>query len=515
MTDGRITPTRRRRRRRREQHHANSGIASPAQSAGAAAGTPRFLRPPKAEAADHDSAAEREARAASSMPGQASERPAATPLGRAAAAALEGDRSVGKPLHPATRREGEAGLGAELDAVSVHPESPLAAGFGANAITYGRHIHFAPGAYRPGTKEGDALINHELAHVAQQDRFGAEGAQFDLMVGGMSTGLGWFDIGMAINSDARGRTGLDGTITFTPDPNSPYSNCIGLIQTLDLDQIDAGGAATDRSWAGTGEANRENVKTPEGEHVDMLHANQPDTRESEPWYWQGMSGDPEVPTAMNHFGWNRGDGDLHDARLYDFPKSAGHRVYDFETVAVGRDSEVVYGALNWGFEVDGAAGTVTNEYVDESVVNTSGPDAQHQSEAFDAAREEFRDFYIHEPEVVYFDTDQAAPQAGELDKLADAATYLAENPDVDIQLAGSADTSGKSGHNQRLALRRMDAVATHLISQGVSPDRIHRNNDTAGESSAQGGQGALAGSAGSLQANRRVTVTYQRMVSMP
>jgi hypothetical protein len=32
----------------------------------------------------------------------------------------------------------------------------------------GEHIAFGPGEYRPGTIEGDTLLAHELAHVAQQ-----------------------------------------------------------------------------------------------------------------------------------------------------------------------------------------------------------------------------------------------------------------------------------------------------------------------------------------------------------
>lgn len=517
MTDGTIASTRRgRKRRKRQDRSLTEGGATPARNAGAAAGTPRFLKRPKPETADVDSAAEREARSSTKAPGTVGERPTTTPLGRAAAEAIGADDSPGQPLVQEARKQGKTGSETDFDAVRVHPESPVAEGFGANAITYGHHIHFAPGAYRPGSAAGDALIGHELTHVAQQDRFGSEGAQFQLLSqSGMATGMGEFDIHMIPQTDPQGRTGVEGTVTFVPDADSPYSNRIGLIQTVDIDKTDFFGTVTDYNWSGTAEANRENLKTPEGTHVDLEHANQPATRESEPWYWEGGGVTPDVPTTDNHFGWNRSGGDVHDAQLYDFPGSVGRRVFEFETVAVGRDSEVIYGALSWGFEVDGRAGTVTNEHAVQSYIDSSGTDQQHQSEDFDAAREKFRDFYIHEPEIVYFDNDQAAPQAGELDKLADAASYLTMHPDVDIELAGSADTRGGSRHNQTLALRRMDAVQAHLISLGVSPARIHRAEATAGESSAEGNQGTLAGSAGSLQANRRVTLRYQRMMSAP
>jgi len=44
----------------------------------------------------------------------------------------------------------------------------MAAGVNARAFTYGRHIVFGKGEYRPDTDEGRRLIGHELAHVVQQ-----------------------------------------------------------------------------------------------------------------------------------------------------------------------------------------------------------------------------------------------------------------------------------------------------------------------------------------------------------
>ena len=43
-----------------------------------------------------------------------------------------------------------------------------AASLGAEAFTRGSEIAFAPGRFRPGTSDGQWLIAHELAHVAQQ-----------------------------------------------------------------------------------------------------------------------------------------------------------------------------------------------------------------------------------------------------------------------------------------------------------------------------------------------------------
>jgi hypothetical protein len=51
--------------------------------------------------------------------------------------------------------------------VAVVPESPAVTG-STKAVTKGDEVHFRPGAYQPGTVEGDWLVAHELAHVVQQ-----------------------------------------------------------------------------------------------------------------------------------------------------------------------------------------------------------------------------------------------------------------------------------------------------------------------------------------------------------
>jgi hypothetical protein len=59
---------------------------------------------------------------------------------------------------------------ADLSKVRVHTgaESDRAAKqLGARAFTDGDNIHFAGGEFAPGTREGDRLLLHELAHVAQ------------------------------------------------------------------------------------------------------------------------------------------------------------------------------------------------------------------------------------------------------------------------------------------------------------------------------------------------------------
>jgi hypothetical protein len=65
----------------------------------------------------------------------------------------------------------QAALGRSFAGVQVHTDATAASlsrRFNARAFTIGQHVAFGAGEYRPGTIAGDALMAHELAHVAQQ-----------------------------------------------------------------------------------------------------------------------------------------------------------------------------------------------------------------------------------------------------------------------------------------------------------------------------------------------------------
>lgn len=89
---------------------------------------------------------------------------------------------LGEPGQPIDRQVSArvgAAYGRDFSGVRVHQGTPGAAIAGrrsSRAVTVGRHVAFAPGEYRPGTVIGDALIAHELAHVAQQDGAGTVAA---------------------------------------------------------------------------------------------------------------------------------------------------------------------------------------------------------------------------------------------------------------------------------------------------------------------------------------------------
>lgn len=92
----------------------------------------------------------------------------AVPSAALAAASTLGS---GVPVAAPIRTRAEASYGTSLGRVRIHADSMgarVADAAHARAVTFGDDIAFGSGWYRPGTLRGDALIAHELAHVAQQ-----------------------------------------------------------------------------------------------------------------------------------------------------------------------------------------------------------------------------------------------------------------------------------------------------------------------------------------------------------
>lgn len=81
-------------------------------------------------------------------------------------------RSRGQPLPSGVLGRMGAALGHDFSGVVVHTDASAQHAselLNANAFALGRHVFFRPGAFAPGTAEGDELLAHELAHVQQHD----------------------------------------------------------------------------------------------------------------------------------------------------------------------------------------------------------------------------------------------------------------------------------------------------------------------------------------------------------
>jgi hypothetical protein len=78
---------------------------------------------------------------------------------------------AGQPLDGTVRSRMESAFGRSFSHVRVHTDGGAAGvseRLNAKAFAVGEHVAFGAGEYRPGSIVGDALIAHELAHVAQQ-----------------------------------------------------------------------------------------------------------------------------------------------------------------------------------------------------------------------------------------------------------------------------------------------------------------------------------------------------------
>lgn len=94
-------------------------------------------------------------------------------------AEVEEGLGPGQPLEAGLLGRMENVLGTPLGDVRVHTGAEgdrLTSAARADAFALGSHVAFAGAAFRPGTLVGDALIAHELAHVAQQRGAGGPAA---------------------------------------------------------------------------------------------------------------------------------------------------------------------------------------------------------------------------------------------------------------------------------------------------------------------------------------------------
>ena len=89
---------------------------------------------------------------------------------------------AGQPLDVSVRTALEPRFGHDFSKVRIHADEHAAQttdAFGARALTLGNEIAFAPGAYDVQSPFGLRVLAHELAHVAQNDRFDGDWARLE------------------------------------------------------------------------------------------------------------------------------------------------------------------------------------------------------------------------------------------------------------------------------------------------------------------------------------------------
>lgn len=98
--------------------------------------------------------------------------------------------------------------------------------------------------------------------------------------------------------------------------------------------------------------------------------------------------------------------------------------------------------------------------------------------------------------VIYFDYDSSSLSPKSYGKLNKHVTYLKQNTNTRVTLAGHADERGTREYNAALGERRANAVKNYLTTNGVSSSQI----DTVSYGEER--------PVGNYQQNRRVEVTY-------
>jgi outer membrane protein OmpA-like peptidoglycan-associated protein len=437
---------------------------------------------------------------------------------------IESSKGNGSQLSDNTRAQMESSFGTDFSNVRIHNNSESAEmndALHAQAFTHGSDIYFNEGKYNPQNTEGSRLLAHELTHVVQQGGGVERKIQRDIAQS-MPSSTGVFEIDMQNQSIAtNSRTGLLGTITFFPDVSAPYSNSISLIQIARL--RDQGGNNI-QPVATSGLANNNPILTRDdattgvegGFFTDVLHS-QAGVQQDFPLSPNYRFGTLNTPGGGQCFGggdqtlgYKRSNqtNDIHQAVLADCPGTIAPNAnlsFTFETVAKGTDTNVVYGTVNWSFDI--VNGVTQNETASVS---------DSESATFKNALQRHQDFYTHESVVFYFDFNSDTLSSSEHAKIdTELLTYLRNFPDVRINLTGSADQRGDIGYNQRLSSQRANTIAQALIAEGIAPDRINslisEGETTAHTSDAVTDQDLDSNRKG----NRRVVLSFEHTATVP
>ena len=105
--------------------------------------------------------------------------------------------------------------------------------------------------------------------------------------------------------------------------------------------------------------------------------------------------------------------------------------------------------------------------------------------------------------LVFFDFDQSTLGAGAQSVLDAVASEVSKRSLNSITVVGHADTSGSESYNQKLAMRRAEAVRQALVQRGISASMIKTDSRGELEPLVQTADGVRE------PANRRAQISFQ------
>ncbi len=161
-----------------------------------------------------------------------------------AAGAMPSTEQMGRrvDLPDAIREKMEASFGADFSGVKLY-ESQTVADAGAQAMTMGSNVAFAPGQLDLASTSGQALLGHELSHVVSQAR-------------GESAGRGFLaDSGLEAQADRQGMLAAQGESAYS-GPVAPLSSsavptaAAGPMQAAKLSGAEKSRAEEYAEWKG-------------------------------------------------------------------------------------------------------------------------------------------------------------------------------------------------------------------------------------------------------------------------
>jgi outer membrane protein OmpA-like peptidoglycan-associated protein len=115
---------------------------------------------------------------------------------------------------------------------------------------------------------------------------------------------------------------------------------------------------------------------------------------------------------------------------------------------------------------------------------------------------------VHEvPSAVHFGLDSALLDGPMIAALNEAADFLTAHSEQVVDISGHTCPLGKDDYNDRLGLRRAEAVATYLMGRGIAADRLH--TATAGE------RQLLSADKSGYPSDRRAELSYRAVGDAP
>jgi hypothetical protein len=294
------------------------------------------------------------------------------------------------------RQAAEDRFGADFSGVRVHTDPAAAASarrLGADAYALGDRIAFDHGRFDPHTAAGRALLDHELAHVAQWraggsprpgpsprvsgpgDRAEAEAdagrarvspvgeavIHRKLKQGHFPVSMGVYDIRIEPSPTKPGKA--DVNIEFMPAATGPPTDQIAFMQVakppMDIDE-----------WIKFRPEDKDlkNYTTADGAHMDVLpedltrrtRPSDPRVRPDYPLDQQSEAGpatkvgDLTFGSTSHYTEGSNNPGKQRKVAMTDHPGGGPKQgVFSFETMAYAKDRDFSYGTVLWEFRYNG------------------------------------------------------------------------------------------------------------------------------------------------------------------